>query len=307
MATRKKKELTKVEGVLFDKEQHTYWSEAGLPLMGVTSLMKKHGLAPDYSGIAPEVLAKAAERGTEMHALLEAYDNGEAVPQPEYLQAYKRLRLKVLASEYMVTDGEMVASFIDKVLEDYSLADVKTTSEVHTKALEWQLSIYAYLFERQNPTLHVPALYCIHVRPTGPAKLIPINRIPDEEVAKLFECERNGEIYVDERQAMSVTAILNEEEAAALVNAYGAIAAMKATLKAAEESIKEYEQRVLQYMVDNNLEELTTPSGGAFRRKAAYTRESLDTAKLKAEHPRIYEQYRKAVEVKGSIIYKSNN
>lgn len=302
----RRKALAQVEGVVFDREQHTYWSELGLPLMGVTGLMKKHGLAPDYGNIDPETLAKAAERGTAIHSFLEAYDNGVSViDEWNVLKAYKKLKLKVICSEYMVTDGELVASFVDKVLADYSLADVKTTSEVHTKALEWQLSIYAYLFERQNPSIKVPALWCIHVRPGKEAKLIPINRIPDSEVEKLLDAERNGVTYIDERETPSATFALTEDKVKALVTGLEKIETLKTAIKAYETAIKFYQEDMLQYMVDNNLEELKCESG-VFRRKAAYTRESVDTARLKAEHPRIYGQYMKTVEVKGSISYKSN-
>ena len=162
--------------VFFSDIVHCYLNDKGEELIGVTSLMKKHGLGADYSGIPQDVLERAAERGSRAHRLLEDYDNGKAVEDCPILQSYKSLELQVAASEYLISDNRTVASSIDKVLEDGSLVDVKTTSELHIGALEWQLSIYAYLFERQNKGLKVPHLYALHIRDARCRPLREINR-----------------------------------------------------------------------------------------------------------------------------------
>ena len=143
--------LRKNKEVAFNEWLHVYTASDGHTLIGVTELMKRHGLSPDYGGISKDVLEKAAARGTAIHQLLQDYDDGKAVIEDENLKAYKALGLKVHCSEYLVSDNDIVATFIDKVLDDCSLADVKSTSTVHRRPLEWQLSIGAYLFELQNP------------------------------------------------------------------------------------------------------------------------------------------------------------
>ena len=295
--------LRKNKEVAFNEWLHVYTASDGHTLIGVTELMKRHGLSPDYGGISKDVLEKAAARGTAIHQLLQDYDDGKTVIEDENLKAYKALGLKVHCSEYLVSDNEIVATFIDKVLDDCSLADVKSTSSVHRRPLEWQLSIGAYLFEMQNPGKKVPHLYCIHVR-DGKAKLIEVNRIPDEAVARLLECERCGVVYSDNPVAADAALAL-EEQAVVLAEQLDQIARLKLAIKETEQASAELQQRLYDYMTENNLDEMACGLG-TFVRKAPYTKKSLDSARLKKEKPELYEQYLKESEIKGSITFKTN-
>lgn len=295
--------LRKNKEVAFNEWLHVYTASDGHTLIGVTELMKRHGLSPDYGGISKDVLEKAAARGTAIHQLLQDYDDGKAVIEDENLKAYKALGLKVHCSEYLVSDNEIVATFIDKVLDDCSLADVKSTSTVHRRPLEWQLSIGAYLFELQNPGKKVPHLYCIHVR-DGKAKQIEVSRIPNDAVERLLECERCGVVYSD-NPAPADAALALEEQAVVLAEQLDQIARLKLAIKETEQASAELQQRLYDYMTENNLDEMACELG-TFVRKAPYTKKALDSARLKKEKPELYEQYLKESEVKGSITFKTN-
>lgn len=295
--------LRKNKEVAFNEWLHVYTASDGHTLIGVTELMKRHGLSPDYGGISKDVLEKAAARGTAIHQLLQDYDDGKAVIEDENLKAYKALGLKVHCSEYLVSDNEIVATFIDKVLDDCSLADVKSTSTVHRRPLEWQLSIGAYLFELQNPGKKVPHLYCIHVR-DGKAKQIEVSRIPNDAVERLLECERCGVVYSD-NPVPADAALALEEQAVVLAEQLDQIARLKLAIKETEQASAELQQRLYDYMTENNLDEMACELG-TFVRKAPYTKKSLDSARLKKEKPELYEQYLKESEVKGSITFKTN-
>ena len=295
--------LRKNKEVAFNEWLHVYTASDGHTLIGVTELMKRHGLSPDYGGISKDVLEKAAARGTAIHQLLQDYDDGKAVIEDENLKAYKALGLKVHCSEYLVSDNEIVATFIDKVLDDCSLAHVKTTSSVHRRPLEWQLSIGAYLFELQNPGKKVPHLYCIHVR-DGKAKLIEVSRIPNEAVERLLECERCGVVYSD-NPVPADAALALEEQAVVLAEQLDQIARLKLAIKETEQASAELQQRLYDYMTENNLDEMACELG-TFVRKAPYTKKALDSTRLKKEKPELYEQYLKESEVKGSITFKTN-
>lgn len=295
--------LRKNKEVAFNEWLHVYTASDGHTLIGVTELMKRHGLSPDYGGISKDVLEKAAARGTAIHQLLQDYDDGKAVIEDENLKAYKALGLKVHCSEYLVSDNEIVATFIDKVLDDCSLADVKSTSSVHRRPLEWQLSIGAYLFELQNPGKKVPHLYCIHVR-DGKAKLIEVSRIPNEAVERLLECERCGVVYSD-NPVPADAALALEEQAVVLAEQIDQIARLKLAIKETEQASAELQQRLYDYMTENNLDEMACELG-TFVRKAPYTKKALDSARLKKEKPELYKQYLKESEVKGSITFKTN-
>ena len=296
--------LKRISNVAFDEFTHSYICGDKL-LIGVTTLMKKHGLSPDYGDVPEDVLAKAAARGTAIHQMLEDYDNGNPVQDDEAgnLKAYKDLGLKIDRSEYLVSDGDIVASFIDKVYEDCSLADVKSTATVHKRSVAWQLSIYAYLFEKMNPGKKVPHIYCIHVR-DGKAKEIELNRIPDEQVEALFQAEREGRIYEDIEDVPDVSLALRDQDVLCLVETLDVIAQYKAAMKAAEERAAALQDKLYQYMVDNNLDEMGCTLG-KFTRKSEYTRISIDSAKLKKEMPEIFEKYQKTSVVKGTVTFKA--
>ena len=293
--------------VFFDDLTHTYWM-GDKTLIGVTSLMKKHGLSVDYGDIPKEVLAKAAERGTAVHKMLEAYDNGEAVELTDILRAYKRLGLNVIASEYLVSDNKIVASSIDKVLATdeenvVDLADVKTTSTLHIGPLEWQLSIYAYLFEMQNKGVKVRSLYGIHIH-NGNVKFVPVNRIPDAEVKALIKAESEHTLYrVPDKATPSVEMVLSAEDASVAVELESQLIVAEATVAALKERLGAMRDAVYEYMENNNLTELKAGSG-VYTRKRPTTRASIDSAKLKAEMPDIAAKYTKESVVKGSISYK---
>ena len=295
--------LRKNKEVAFNEWLHVYTASDGHTLIGVTELMKRHGLSPDYGGISKDVLEKAAARGTAIHQLLQDYDDGKAVIEDENLKAYKALGLKVHCSEYLVSDNEIVATFIDKVLDDCSLADVKSTSTVHRRPLEWQLSIGAYLFELQNPGKKVPHLYCIHVR-DGKAKQIEVSRIPNDAVERLLECERCGVVYSD-NPVPADAALALEEQAVVLAEQLDQIARLKLAIKETEQASAELQQRLYDYMTENNLDEMACELG-TFVRKAPYTKKALDSARLKKDKPELYEQYLKESEIKGSITFKTN-
>ena len=142
------------KNVFFDDITHSYLNSDNKYLIGVTGLMRKHGLAPDYSNVDAGTLNRKAAYGSAVHKSIERYIKGESVESTPELEAYISMGIRALASEYLISDNETVASSVDIVTEELDLIDVKTTYQLHLNALQWQLSIYAYLFEMQNPKLH---------------------------------------------------------------------------------------------------------------------------------------------------------
>ncbi|MFA6726927.1 MAG: hypothetical protein WCS17_01780 [Prevotella sp.] len=316
--------------VLFDSLTHSYFVGEN-ELIGVTSLMKKHGLSPDYGGISENTLAFAAARGTAIHTMLEDYDNGEIVAQPlaltyDYdgveqhstleakneLKAYKELNLNVIRSEYLVSDNQTVATSIDKVLavdgEDMAvdLADIKTTSKLHTDSLAWQLSICAYLFELQNPKIKVRNLYGVHVR-EGKAVKTLVNRIKASSVTELIECEREGKIFSsDDTLIPSLTLVVQEKYIEGLVETETEIKRQKDLLASLESNIKAFREHIYEYMLNNGYNSLHCDYG-EYRITAPSTRVSIDSKRLKDEEPAIAEKYSKTSEVAGHVTFKPIN
>lgn len=185
-------------GVVFNQDKHTYHLE-DKELHGVTPIIK--WCFPDtYGYVSQEVLEKAAERGSFIHENIELADSlGVTTQQCSEAMEYVRLRdewgLKALSNEYLVTDGKDIASSIDIVFDDLSLADIKCTSKIHYDNVRLQLSIYAYLFEKMNKELKAKRLLVIWLpkEQYGQSKIIELERIKSADVKKILDAYLAGE------------------------------------------------------------------------------------------------------------------
>lgn len=300
--------LNKCEGLFFDDLTHTYLTEDDRQLIGVTTLMKMMGVSPDYSGIPADVLQKAAERGSAVHKAIETWCiRGEASISEEYadevipdLEAFKRLELDVLANEYLVSDMTHIASSIDIVLKDLTLVDIKTTSKIHWDAVSWQLSIYKWLFELQNPKKKVKGLKVLHLR-GGQMEYKDVPEIPREQVLGLVAAYKDGTAWVKPEAA---PVPITPEQGEALES----IRLLEEKIISLDQTLKEYKKQqeaqkaaVMEFMKKHNLVKWTVTDQLSFTYVAPTTRTSLDSARLQKERPEIYEEYRKESQVKESL------
>jgi hypothetical protein len=278
--------------VVFNEAEHTYTLN-GKQLHGITGMLSRQLFPDKYNGVPDYVMARAAERGTIVHHDCENIDKGQE-PTTVEGQNYAQLRsgYMVIANEYTVTDNEYFASNIDCVWYngEVVLADIKTTSQLDEEYVSWQLSIYAYLFEQQNPHLRVGKLYAVWLR-GDIAKLIEVQRKDDEAINKLLDCERNGEIYPmptkEETQLLSTSAIDILIEAKQMAEHY-------------KKCYEDIEKQLLAAMVAHNIKSW---DAGLF--KATYTPASesttFDTKKFQEEHPEQYKEYLKKSKRKESL------
>ncbi len=307
--------LTNNPNVFFSKEVHMYLC-GDKELMGATTLLRKHGLMPDYSGIPDKVLEEAARKGTALHEAIEQYDNGESVMLTPFLQEYKKIcqenGLKFVVNELLISDEETVASMIDGVYEGKKkdtviLVDYKSTIKIHWRSLSWQLSLYRTLFERQFPGIKVESLMVLHLdKKEGKVLgLYPVEPIPEAEVDALLQAERDGRIYIDQHDEPTAELVLTDEELATYVAQASEMARLKEQAKAIEDGLKALDKRVLDYMLEHNLESMEG-GGGVFKVKKAYERAGVDVSRLKKMQPGIYEQYKKSTTVAASISFNPN-
>ena len=306
-------ELQHSNRIYFDPTSHSYLLDDDRLLLGVTELIKKHNLGGvDYSGISPEVLRKVAEEGTAIHKEIQDYESGVTIFATELIDEYKKLGLKFIAAEYPVSDFDVVASAIDAVYEGSApnkviLVDIKCTDKYHRRYLEWQLGGYKVLFERLNPGLEVEATYCLHIdkKKRKIKGFYPVECVSEEEWDALIQAEKEGIFYVDENDKPCADLVLEEDELQTYVSRAEKIAELKAAIKEIEGGLKFYDERLLAYMAEHNLEEIAAP-GGVFKRKAPYMQTRVDSAKLQKSWPAVYEKCTKTVEVAASISFKPN-
>ncbi len=275
-------------GIRFDKEQHRYFLGVA-ELSGITGFLKKRVFPNKYKDIPLWILDRAASNGTLIHESIELLDGGfPPAEMSDELKSYQRIKkennLTTVANEYIVTDKEHFASGIDLVLtndkEEIILADIKTTSVLDKEYVSWQLSIYAYLFEMQNPSLKADKLFVIWLR-GDKSEYAEVERIDTEIIKDLLQCE------VDGKQFVNPLAKPEADVPVAIKNAEYSVYTLVTQLKELNEKKKQLSEGLLKLMQENDVKSYK----GQYitlSRKAAYTKKSIDSKKLEKKYPEVY-------------------
>lgn len=283
-------------GVVFNEEAHTYHLD-GKELHGITKYISNYICPNKYTFIKQDVLEKAAKRGSEIHKGIELMNNG-FLPyddKPEY-RNYQYIvdtwNLTHIASEYTVTDRDFFATNIDGVYHrngEIILVDYKTTAKLDHEYLKWQLSINAYLFEKQNPHLQVSVLACMWLR-GDKWDYATYERVPDAEVEEFLFASKNNSLFVPNKDALAVLYDIEQE----IINIDRAV-------KEAEERKKQLQQILMVAMDRNNCLSLKTDKLSIAYKRGG-TQKRLDSKRLKEENEEMYNKYLTEVEVKPSIV-----
>lgn len=304
--------LWESQRVKFYEFGHKYLLDGKRELIGVTSLMKKHGLSPDYSGIDAATLSHAAALGTAAHKRIEDYCEGRPVPDCKLIKSFKKLGLNIERCEYLVTDEETVASSIDllaKVEEGvYDIIDMKRTSSVHRDALAYQLGFYKTLFLKNNPWAEVRKCFCLPIKKGNKddieadscGALVEITPVPEEKVLALIKAETEGREYKEESEN---TNILPYSDIMIAINCTRKINELMKSLDLLEQAYDEARGRIYDKMMEHNVDKLEV-GGLSITLKRPYTKTSIDSARLKEEKPEVYDKYTKTCTVKGNVTIK---
>lgn len=298
-------ELVK-SNVIFDQQAHTYTTPDGVCLQGITGMLERQLFPDKYSGVPDFVMKRAAERGSFIHEVCELVDDLGIRHESEEARNYQRLKeehaLRYEASEYLVSDNEHFASCIDKVFREsdteFSLGDIKTTYKLDKEYIRWQLSVYAYLFERQNPGCKAVRLFAIWLR-GGIAELVEVERIPDKTIIELLSAEIDGRKFV---------------------NPY-AVPVVKTDLplkyREMEQSIIEiseqekYWKEQKKILMDGIMKEMVKAGAYSwkgesisFTRKKDSIRKTFDREAFERDYPGVYDKYLTDTPVSGSVTLK---
>ena len=298
--------------VIYIEDTHEYFTNEFKKLHGITGFINDQLFPGKLDGIPESVLSLATERGKRVHEECENIDNEGIEAESKQGENYLRLKsdfgLTHIASEYIVTDNEFIASPIDKVyLGRYSdsviLGDIKTTYKLDMLYLSWQLSIYAYFFERQNSHLRVDALLAIWLRGEDTDSIVQVERIPDKEIEIFLQCCKEGLKYVDNCSADSYVAKLNDLPAK-VSNVEESVYQLIEMQKTLDEQMNKFKSQLLELMkeakADNIKGDLIT-----ITRKKAYQRELFDAKAMKDKYPDVYDEFVKLSDVKESIQIKA--
>lgn len=285
----------------FDKDTHTYTLE-NKTLISVTQLMSRFGLAPDYKGVSSEVLSKAAEYGTLVHKELEDYikygEQGFSFELNSFIRYLKKnSQITDLKSETIVHD-ENVAGTVDLIYKDGEnivIADFKTTFKVHKDAVAWQLSIYAYLYLQEDYNL--AKIKVFHFNPE--LKVIELPLKPKKAVKKLFDAYKSG-FQITDFSNINLLPTTLQEQINEVETAFVCMEAQYNALKKRREMILEKVQEVME---ENGVSQIETDFC-KISITSGYTKETIDTKRLKADYPEIAEKYSKITNTKASLRIK---
>ena len=301
-------------GVVFDANTHTYSTmlDGERPHIfprSVTGIIRDNLFADEYKGVDKATLAKAADYGTKVHEAVELYERTGIEPTSDEAKEIVSMRLREryhwVESEYFVSDGDYVAGSIDCVWESMvakgslALADIKTTYNYNEEYVTWQLSIYAYLFELQNPGLKIDKLFCCWTKKkkvNGEERFFhdcyELKRIPKEKVIELIEMDKarsNGE------EAMAKPSLTENAVPALLdADAIEAFIDIKEKAEAAKEAYDELTSKLKALMRDNGLK---TFDGGRLRLTYTAPSEKMETvsvfdeAAFRKDNPELYAKY----------------
>lgn len=282
--------------ISFDKTEHLY-TRGDKKLISVTQLLKKMGLSPDYGNVNQEVLERKAERGTLIHSEIEHY-NKEGEPGfteecGQYAFYIEKNDVKCLHSEEMVGDDE-IAGTIDLVLDvdgAERVADIKTTAQLHTDSVSWQLSLYAYLYNKQETDKVATDFgYAYHFGNDSILEVVKVAMKPEKEVENLLQCYREGKAYEPSLPDSITYAVAEISEAERIISK------SKSDVKEAEERKKKVTQSVIEAMKKNGLNSFETETI-KLTITPEFDRKSVDSAKLKEEYPDVFEKCSKTSHV----------
>lgn len=285
-------------------------------LTGVTTILKDVIYRDKYTGIDEAVLRNAADRGTAIHEAVQAYMMGVDYELDPDLQPYEldarvawdawtnnpaSAGLVAEAVEYLVSDCKEIASKIDVVRQvadgKYAIADIKTTYQVDIEYVSWQLSVYKYLFERQNPNSEVVQMQVFWYNRRE--KMWRLDDIPDKgtaEVERLLDAWRKGEFW-----GMPMPA--DTEYPAPLLNIGQMYAEMEQAVKDATAKRDEFRDRMLAAMTDAGIEQVKA-EGFTCSLVGESERKGFDYKRMIKEHPDLadlFGEYETTTKVKPSI------
>lgn len=240
-----------------------------------------------------------------------------------------------LANELTVSDNNKWASQIDNVWQRIQtggvwLFDTKAVNvslyplcgyfnpcyfnnglDALKEYLSWQLSVYAELFEKENPGIKVEGLGCNWLRKDTSALWI-INRKPSELVKELLSTEYiftdNGPVYFHHDQSVfgigkNLPAQKEEKVPILPQDVVAYFGNLLKTVKEAENKLNEAKSALRAAMLQHNVKKYDFGQFTATL-SADTTTTRFDSKAFQKDNPELYKKYAKQLNTKGSLTLK---
>lgn len=302
----------------FEEKGHVYSVNGEIASISVTELLAKHGLAPDYSGVDKKKLRESSAKGKEVHKDLENVLNVAGyepkTQQGKQFKEWVEQNLDCGVGEQMLgyeKDGMIIAGTADVmgISKDRTfviIGDHKNTSKFHREYVSWQVSLLDYFAkklgkEKINGKVldwkGAKEFYCFHYEPkSGSMTVYELEKIPDEEIERLLDCEYNNTLY--ERQTLVVDTELEKR----YLQAEKMFLDIEAQAKAAQNTRDTLRAEMLSLMEKQHILSWESRDG---QLKVTYVapqdRITVDSKKLKTEYPQVYSECQKLSKIKAQI------
>ena len=290
--------------ISLDKDTHAYFVDGDIAQTSVTAMLHDQGLAPDLSGVSKAVLNAKADAGTKFHEEMERIVNG-GEPESDYGRQFKdwfdthvqtAIAEKAFAyrkNGYTICGRVDLHGTLKGTLEPF-IVDYKFTSKCPKDYVTWQTSVYDAMIDGTYKNWGEAHLYCLHFN-KGKMTVVELEHKPMSEVQKLLDCECNGDYYLAPTLATQDENLPQQWESAEL-----ALCALQAQIKAQEEQVKAFRQKMCDEMQKQGI---VNYNGKHVRIAyvAAHTTDRVDTARLKAEYPDVYAECLKTTTTKASV------
>lgn len=296
--------------ITFEEEEHIYFLNGQQAKVSITQLLAKHGLAPSYKNVDKEVLKAAAKRGTLYHKdLEEVIKTKNYIPMTEQGQNYKEWFVENVDSgvaEVMIGidyKGLIICGTIDDMLilknGEYTLDDHKFNREFHRQAVSYQTSLALFMLKYASLNGFTingrdysgfvnasPKLNCDYFQ-TGQTNFerIALNKVSDEEIIRLLECELKDEKY----EPKEVELILGNYSVEDLTRKEIELAEYELKAKDLKKELEEMRAKVKDTLEKENIKSWKSPNEIVKYTYVSGTKYArLDSVKLKTNNPELY-------------------
>ena len=301
--------------VEFEEKDHVYSVDGDIATVSVTELLKKHGLSPNYDNVNKTLMRESAEKGKEVHKDLENVLN-TAGYEPKTEQGkeffkWVKNHLDCGVGEQVLgfeKDGFVIAGTADVMGISKSgafiLGDHKNTSKFHEEYVSWQVSLLDYMARKlENQKINGKSLkwkgakefYCFQYDPkTGKMKEHVLQKISDEEIERLIDCEMKGELY--QRPVLVVDKELQEK----FEKAESLLIEKELEFKKAEAEAKTIREELCKKMEEQGIKSWETQNL-KLTYVAPIERLTVDSKKLKEKYPVAYTECQKLSKIKATV------
>ena len=191
--------------ILFEPIKHEYTVNGEKAKISVTGIVEKQVTGNEYFSVPSDVLQRAADRGTEIHADLEYFVGKGTAPKTKACQNFANY-IKAngwtiesplcefkMAIRWTAQNDKKIQSFILSGTADllcklngkWVVIDHKTTSSVHEESVRWQMSLLDFMARQLSGCIingvlfdYIPAeeLYVFHFDKSDVFKPIKVEK-----------------------------------------------------------------------------------------------------------------------------------